>query len=379
MHIAWLILKIILLTLGILLGIAVILLLLVLFVPVRYQVDAICHPEADARGTDRECHPEADARGTDRKCHPEVKARVSWMSFFLDLRAQYSQSPSLRLKGRHGKGEFLYYLRSFWVLLATNDESKYIKKKDVDEKQKSRKKKQKRGSKKQALEKEDRYTDTEDIPVIDTRGLQDFPSFQEDFEPWEADVSEEADGVQEETSSLWDYIRRFFKGLEIIFTLPVRIVVGIHFVWSKLRTVMDHFRDSLKRLLKKLKQIDKKRTQIVKLWGLPTTKTALKNTKGYVLDLLKHLKPKKLSGRLIIGCKDPAMTGQIFGILGLLLPIYYDSIDIAADFEHARVEGDIHMRGSITVFYLLCLLLKIYMDKYTMKTYERIKKILGGN
>ena len=365
MHIAWLILKIILLTLGILLGIAVILLLLILFVPVRYQVDAICHPEAGARGTDR-------------KCHPEAKARVSWMSFFLDLRAQYSQSPSLRLKGQNGEGEFLYYLRSFWVLLATNDESKYIKK-DVGEKQKSRKKKQKRASKKQALEEEDRYADTEDIPVIDTRGLRDFPSFEEDFEPWEAVESEESDAVQEETDSLWDYIRRFFKGLELIFTLPARIAAGIHFVWSRLRTVMDHFRDSLKRLHKKLKQIDKKRTQIVKLWELPTTKTAFKNTKGYVLDLLKHLRPKKLSGRLVIGCKDPAMTGQLFGILGLLLPIYYDSIDITADFEKARVEGDIHMRGSITIFYLVCLLLKIYRDKYTMKTYERIKKILGGN
>lgn len=347
MHIAWLILKIILLTLGILLGIAVILLLLVLFVPIRYQVDADIHGK------------------------PDIRARVSWMSFFLDLRAQYKE------------GKFLYYLRSFWVLLATNDESR-IKSSEKEESGgfRRRQRKKKSGDKKRLKDQE-----SEDIPIIDTMGIidtgisgeDDYEPWEPDYESWETDKPELSGESEIQKKSVWDYIRGFFHSLEFVFTLPARIVAGICFIWSRIKGVMDNVKAFLERILKKLKQINKKRIQIVKLWGLSTTKTALANVKGYVLDLLLHVKPKKLSGALIIGCKDPALTGQLFGILGLLLPIYYDNINITADFEQARVEGDIHMKGDITIFYLLCLLLKIYKDKYTMKTYERVKKILGGS
>lgn len=341
MHIAWLILKIILLTLGILLGIALILLLLLLFVPIRYQVDASMQKK------------------------PEAKVRVSWMSFFLDLRAQYRE------------GEFLYYLRSFWVLLATNDEDRMKAPKKEHHTASGKKESRKKAGRKKQTTTDPQDTEKpqeDDIPLIDIQALQELDALgRDDLEPWEEGDSEEEKGT------FWDKLRVFFHILELVFTLPARIVAGIYIVCRKLRNVTDHVMETLGRLQKKLKLLNKKRQQVVKLWGLPTTKTAIKNCKGYLLDLLKHLKPKKLSGRLIIGCNDPAATGQIFGILGLLLPVYYDNIDITADFEQARVEGDIHMKGGITIFYLLYLLLKIYRDKYTMKTYERVKKILGGN
>ena len=208
------------------------------------------------------------------------------------------------------------------------------------------------------------------IPTIEVEAAENV--WETDLEPWEGGK----EGQEEWTP--WRFIRKFFFGMEILFTFPARLVAAIYGIWSKVKAAMDNFNNVLKKALELLKQVNKKRQQIVKLYGLPTTKTAITNCKGYLLDLFSHLKPKKLTGQLVFGMKDPALTGQIFGILGLLLPIYYDNIDLAADFEGQRLEGDIHMKGSITIAYLLWLLLKIYRDKYTMKTYERIKKISGG-
>lgn len=339
MHILWLILKIILMALGILLGILLALLLLLLFVPVVYRVDLQVHNRA------------------------EVNARVSWMSFFLDLRAHYKQADSRS----SGENEFYYYLRSFWALLATNDSRRLSAK---AEEKKNKADLRRRKSKKKSVRGKSGRDKKADIPTIEVEASEHV--WEADLEPWE-------DGTKaQEEWAPWRFIRRFFWGMEILLTFPARLPAAMYGIWRKVQAAMDNFSNVLQRVLETLKLVDKKRQQIIKLYGLPTTKTAIVNCKGYLLDLLSHLKPKKLEGQLVFGMKDPALTGQIFGILGLLLPIYYDNIDLAADFEGQRLEGDIHMRGSITIAYLLWLLLKIYRDKYTMKTYERIKKISGG-
>lgn len=357
MHVAWLIVKIILLTLGILLGLALILLLLFLFVPFRYRLDAVFTGK------------------------PDVKLRVSWMSFFLDFRAMYRDN------------EFQYSLRSFWVLLAAKDSLSRSGDSSADSQGSPETGTSLMGKRKRKKERTDREgkdsrrpgeTAGQEIPVIDMSGIDSVEfHWEPELEPWEITDAGSSGSVGGDDSGdrirIWACIRRFFHGLEFIFTFPARLVEAIYRFWHRIRDVMDYFWSAVDRLLVKLKLIDKKRGQIVKLYKLPTTKTAISNCKGYLFDLLAHLKPKKMTGELTIGLKDPAATGQLFGFLGLLLPIYYDKINLTADFSQERLEGDIHMKGGITIAYLVWMLLKIYQDKYTMKTYERVRRILGGN
>ncbi len=336
MHTAWLILKILLIAFGILLGLVLLLLLLFLFVPFVYRVDA----------------------QFSEGC--EINARVSWMSFFLDLRAQYRQTAAAE-PAEEKQNSFYYYLRSFWVLLATNDERKLS---SVTK----RKKKKKEDSSDDGSN--ERKSDEGEIPTIEAADVDSV--WDTDLEPWEEGKEQSGE------APFWRYIRSFFHALELIFTAPARLVLMVYRIWRKIADIIAHGHRAAEGLLDKLRLVNRKREQLLRLYELPTTKTAISNSKGYILDLLSHLKPKKLEGDITLGMDNPAVTGQIFGVLGLLLPIYYDNIKLTAYFEGQMLKGDIHMRGGITIAYLLWLLLKIYRDKYTMKTYERIKKISGG-
>lgn len=322
MQIALLILKILLMTLLIVLGILVLLLLLVLFAPIVYQVDAKMHGE------------------------PDVKIRVSWLSFFLDLRAQYQEK------------QFYYYLRSFFALLATNDESK-------------------RPVVKQKKKKEKPKKEVDNAKPIDNSELDKL------LDDWEqpgkdplSEEAEEADAVPKK--SIWDGIRTFFRVLEFIFTFPANLVQTIYKLWCKIREIFDNIKGVLDKVYDTLSDINRKKNQLLRLYELPTTKTAIANCKGYLITLLRRIKPKKLSGDMTLGLSDPATTGQLFGVFGILLPLYYKHFSFTPDFDKQIIAGEVHMKGSITIAFLLKWLLKIYLDKHTMKTYQRLKKILGG-
>lgn len=164
-----------------------------------------------------------------------------------------------------------------------------------------------------------------------------------------------------------------------IFTLPAKLFELHHIFWCKIEEISDNIKESIQKLLDKLKLLNQKKDQLIRLCKLPTTKTALQHVKGYLIRLWKIISPKKMRGWMRVGLEDPAATGQLFGLFGVLLPLYHDKISLKADFENKVFIGQLHFKGRVTIISLLLLAFKVYRDRYVMKTYERFKKILGGN
>ena len=61
--------------------------------------------------------------------------------------------------------------------------------------------------------------------------------------------------------------------------------------------------------------------------------------------------------------EDPAATGQILSIYGILYPLIGDSITVIPDFEKPVMEGSFRFKGKITAFTLIRIAAKIYFDK----------------
>jgi hypothetical protein len=95
--------------------------------------------------------------------------------------------------------------------------------------------------------------------------------------------------------------------------------------------------------------------------------------KEQFIVLLKHIKPKRYKIYLQFGTGDPALTGQILGVLGMLMPIYKNNAHIVPDFENAILEGDIAMRGQVTFAKILFIAWKLYRDKNVMRCYKMMK------
>lgn len=105
-----------------------------------------------------------------------------------------------------------------------------------------------------------------------------------------------------------------------------------------------------------------------------TFRSAFQNAKRQLIRILKIVRPHKCSINLLIGLDDPSSTGQIMAIYGMLYPLVGRHVFLQADFEEKIVEGDLYIKGKITVIVFLIAALKLYMDKNIRKLLKMLKR-----
>ena len=90
--------------------------------------------------------------------------------------------------------------------------------------------------------------------------------------------------------------------------------------------------------------------------------------------LLISIRPRKISGDLLIGTGDPAGTGQILAIYGMLYPVIGNHISITPDFERQIIEGNLFVKGRITVIRLIQVAWKVYFHKDIRRVIRLLKR-----
>lgn len=78
-----------------------------------------------------------------------------------------------------------------------------------------------------------------------------------------------------------------------------------------------------------------------------TTKAAVKFLLGRGRALLVHILPRKVRGHVTVGFEDPSLTGQLMAAAGVFLPLYRDNIQITPVFDRQVLEGDFLIKGRI--------------------------------
>ena len=100
----------------------------------------------------------------------------------------------------------------------------------------------------------------------------------------------------------------------------------------------------------------------------------IKKCLGQVKKGVGHIMPRKCKGFLRIGMKDPAWTGRILSILGILYPLYGEKIKIIPEFEQTIFEGEILLAGRIRAFVLLRMGLALYFNRELKQLMKALKK-----
>ncbi|MCM1266399.1 MAG: hypothetical protein NC302_00730 [Bacteroidales bacterium] len=93
--------------------------------------------------------------------------------------------------------------------------------------------------------------------------------------------------------------------------------------------------------------------------------------------VLRSLKPKKLEADIIVGMDDPAATGEILAVCGMLYPLFGGHVNVAGDFEQKRLEGRFFMKGKVSSFRLLWTGWKLYRNRKLRNIYRLLKE--GGS
>lgn len=313
------ILKILGIILLILLGLILVLLLLVLFVPVRYRLDA-------HRNLQEEAPVVADIKAT-------------WLLHLISVLFSYPEAAYVIVK-------------VFGITVYRSDQEKQPK-----EPKKNAKK----------TKKADGKAGQETVPAEVENPLETMPAeaadsqetMQEDGEsspeaaPEKLENPQESEKHDDALTKPEPTLKRFFITL-----------------WEKIKNI----KYTITQICDKIKHIVKNIKYYLKVIQSETFKSAFGLCSGQLFSLLKSIKPRKIKGRLLIGTGDPASTGQVLSIYGMLYPFLGNNISVIPDFEQQIIEGELLVKGRITVFKAVKMAMVIFFNKDVRSVIKLLKR-----
>ena len=131
---------------------------------------------------------------------------------------------------------------------------------------------------------------------------------------------------------------------------------------------------SWERILKKLERIRETAVYYRDLLAEDAVQETIRRIWEHVKGLVFHIKPRKLSADLTIGSEDPAVTGKVLAVHGMLYPWIGEVVRIEPDFEKKRLCGEFYMMGRIRACVALYHILSVVLDKKTWTLIRRLKK-----
>ena len=100
----------------------------------------------------------------------------------------------------------------------------------------------------------------------------------------------------------------------------------------------------------------------------------LKRTKERIFAVLKSIKPKVLTARVVCGTGSPDTTGYVCAVYSMLYPVIEDRISFTADFENKVLDGELSVKGKVRVVTLVRHGIKILLDKQLKVFLKEMKR-----
>ena len=79
--------------------------------------------------------------------------------------------------------------------------------------------------------------------------------------------------------------------------------------------------------------------------------------------LFRHVRPKKIKGKLQFGFSDPYRTGQVLTAVSPFYGLYAKELELIPDFEHEVLKGEISVKGRIRMGVVLWTGIRLFLNK----------------
>lgn len=326
------------------------LLTIVLFVPIRYQVYASKNAEIYA------------------------KAKASWLlhlihfSFHFDRNGFQKNLKILGISADKWK-DFINKIKSLFTVKKKNKRNKVKKSKDLSKKQ--NKNANTKVEEKRNHVRSDRTNESNTVEIKEPEALNE--QIQQRDKNVEQNINIDISKDTSNMKSDYPIEPKEDKNNEKRVKLPSYYIKKWYKrVKQRLKTLFQKIKNLINNIILTFKNAKDKLEEIKSLIRDEGNKQAFILCKEQLVLIIKHIKPKKYRINLKFGTGDPALTGQILGILGMLMPLYKNNANIVPDFENMIFEGDIFMKGRITIARVLLIGWKLYRDENVKRCYKMI-------
>lgn len=120
-------------------------------------------------------------------------------------------------------------------------------------------------------------------------------------------------------------------------------------------------------------KLERKKEWLETFWNAEFTRNSIVFGKKALLSVLKHIRPKRLSGKIHFGLEKPSDTGKILGYSSMLYAWYGNHLELLPDFEQAVFEGDIYFKGAVRIYIFLYWGIRGLLNKDIRKFIKYIK------
>lgn len=180
-----------------------------------------------------------------------------------------------------------------------------------------------------------------------------------------ADVSEES--VNERSDELSENEEHSEKAK---IRLSVKIKEKLYWLIKKLRMLFDKLRGLPEKIQKVIDGISKKKISLEKTWNaISMFWHDEQNQKAFHLvwkrtkKLVRYVLPRKLQGRIHFGFDDPYDTGQVLTAVSPFYGLYAKTLTLEPDFTDTALDGELHFKGRIAVWYPLWTAARLFISK----------------
>jgi hypothetical protein len=146
--------------------------------------------------------------------------------------------------------------------------------------------------------------------------------------------------------------------------------------FRRIKIKLQTFREKCNKLLKQLKKINRKREALLQIYHSRRFEQLKKDIKQYAVDIFRIIKPDRLEGKILFGLEDPATTGQILGVIAMILPLYQGFLTVEPDFTQQIIKGDLKGKGKIRLIFVVKLAIKVILNKNLIKVTKKVQTIL---
>ena len=326
LHVLLLILKITGIVIACILGLVILVVAAVLFVPVRYKADADYHGKFKAH------------------------AKMSWLGI---LRAFVSYDGELAIKAK-----------AVFITIYSNDQ----KKEKISKHRTSKKKKTKHSEENIFSVNDDeakKLTENEEKPQIkmaeavsDTK--EDTQAVKNNVE----DIKESAESLKEAVSkdeSKMTQNKSFFD----------KVKDKCFAIYTKIKEIIKLIKDTVKKVSRAADRLKEKVSKAKKFVTDEDNKALFHFLLEQLKALVKIIRPKKYRINARVGFEDPATMGKVLVYVSILYGISGVDLSLEPVFGEDVKEGSIFLKGSIQVFPVLVIALRVYRNEQFKKFISR--------
>ena len=313
LHILLLILKITGIVIACILGLVILIVAAVLFVPVRYKADADYHGKFKAH------------------------AKLSWLGM-LRVLVSYNE-------------EFAIKVKALFITIYSNDDNKEKSSKH----KKSEKKKSKQPEEKNIFSVNDeeakKLTENEEKPQI--KMAESVNEIKEDVQDAKEAVSEDESGNTQNKS--------FFD----------KVKDKCFVIYTKIKEIIKLVKNTVKKVSGAADRLKEKVNEAKEFVTDEDNKALFHFLVEQLKKLIKVIRPKKYRINARLGFEDPATMGKVLAYISIFYGMSGADLSLEPVFGENIKEGSIFLKGNIRIFSVLVIALRVYRNEQFKKFISR--------